>query len=52
MNETKEQQLIKKMGKDKYEWSYKVQTQPLPSWSAAFDYAYNLGLKAKQDKKK
>ena len=37
--------LIEKMGEDKYEWAYNVQTRPIPSWTAAFDYAYELGLK-------
>ena len=28
----------------KKHWAYNVQTHPLPSWSEAFEYAYNLGL--------
>ena len=41
----KEKRLVKKLGEDKYNWSYNIQTKPFPSWTEAFDYAYNLGLK-------
>jgi len=41
----KEERLIEKLGKDKYNWSYNIQSKPLPSWVEAFDYAYQLGLK-------
>jgi hypothetical protein len=40
----KEKALIEKLGADKYHWAYNVQTKPCPSWSAAFEYAYQLGL--------
>lgn len=43
--ESKELELIKRMGEDKYEWSYNIQKNPFPSWVEAFDYAYQLGLK-------
>jgi len=39
----KKERLIKKLGKDKYEWAYEIQTKPFPSWIEAFDYAYKLG---------
>ena len=45
----KENALIEKLGQDKYEWSYNVQSKPLPSWVEAFDYAYQLGLKRGQN---
>lgn len=38
----KEERLIEKLGEAKYNFSYNVNTQPLPSWSHAFDYAYDL----------
>ena len=44
----KEKELIKKLGPDKYNWSYNVQTKPIPSWTEAFDYAYQLGLERGQ----
>ena len=40
----KKERLIEKLGKDKYNWAYEIQTKPFPSWSEAFDYAYKLGL--------
>lgn len=41
----KKERLIEKLGKDKYKWAWEIQTEPFPSWSEAFDYAYELGLK-------
>lgn len=36
--------LKRKLGEDKYHWAFEIQQKPFPSWSAAFEYAYQLGL--------
>lgn len=32
-----------KLTKDQEHWANNVQTKPIPSWTEAFEYAYNLG---------
>ena len=34
---------MEKLGMDKYVWSFEIQTNNIPSWTEAFDYAYKLG---------
>ena len=34
----------KKLTKEQKHWAQNVQTKPIPSWTEAFEYAYQLGL--------
>lgn len=33
-----------KLAQERDKWAHKIQTKPLPSWTEAFDYAYELGF--------